>query len=198
MQEVKTRGPYAKGVAKREEVRQIALETFARRGYRGATLREIADEAGLTVAGVLHYFDSKEELFTEVLRLRDAAAVEITGPSPRDAAETLIRVVRHNATVPGLVHLYMALAVEGAVEGHPAQDYFQEHFASLSDWIEGEIRELQSDGRIKLQVQPEMLASIFMAAIDGLQLQWLHDPSIDMAERLSCLWNELILSPEQT
>src|SRR6187402_3711968 len=65
------RGSYAKGVAKREEILERALEVIAREGYRGASVKELADAVGLSQAGLLHYFDSKEELFTEILRKRD-------------------------------------------------------------------------------------------------------------------------------
>ncbi|HEY5230670.1 MAG TPA: helix-turn-helix domain-containing protein, partial [Galbitalea sp.] len=57
------KGSYAKGVAKREEILRTALEVFARQGYRGTSLRELADAVNLSQAGLLHYFDSKEELF---------------------------------------------------------------------------------------------------------------------------------------
>ena len=65
------RGSYAKGVAKREEILTRALDVIAREGYRGASVKELADAVGLSQAGLLHYFDSKEELFTEILRKRD-------------------------------------------------------------------------------------------------------------------------------
>src|SRR3982751_4591907 len=65
------RGSYAKGVAKREEILERALDVIAREGYRGASVKELADAVGLSQAGLLHYFDSKEELFAEILRKRD-------------------------------------------------------------------------------------------------------------------------------
>ena len=65
------RGSYAKGVAKREEILATALEVIAREGYRGASVKVLAEAVGLSQAGLLHYFDSKDELFTEILRKRD-------------------------------------------------------------------------------------------------------------------------------
>ncbi|MBS1674133.1 MAG: helix-turn-helix transcriptional regulator, partial [Actinobacteria bacterium] len=66
------RGAYAKGVVKREEILAAALEIVGRLGYRNASVREIADAVGLSPAGLLHYFGTKEELFVEILRARDA------------------------------------------------------------------------------------------------------------------------------
>ncbi|HYP72739.1 MAG TPA: TetR family transcriptional regulator, partial [Microbacterium sp.] len=41
------RGAYAKGVAKREEILTRALQVIAREGYRGASVKEIAEAVGL-------------------------------------------------------------------------------------------------------------------------------------------------------
>ncbi|RAJ46416.1 TetR family transcriptional regulator [Kitasatospora sp. SolWspMP-SS2h] len=65
------RGSYAKGIAKREEILDTALEIVARVGYSRATVRELARAVGLSQTGLLHYFGSKEQLFVEILRRRD-------------------------------------------------------------------------------------------------------------------------------
>ena len=76
-----SRGPYAKGVAKREEILKAALEVIARHGYRNTSTRELAAAVGLSEAGLLHYFGSKEKLFEAVLRARiDTGAHAVAGP----------------------------------------------------------------------------------------------------------------------
>jgi AcrR family transcriptional regulator len=77
------RGSYAKGVAKREEILTAALDVIARQGYGRASVRELADAVGLSQAGLLHYFSSKEELFAEVLRKRDEVDGAAMGPVRR-------------------------------------------------------------------------------------------------------------------
>lgn len=44
----------------------VAARAFHRHGYKGATLKEIAEAAGILPGSVYHYFHSKEELFSEV------------------------------------------------------------------------------------------------------------------------------------
>src|SRR3954453_15251739 len=105
-----SRRPYAKGVVKRAEILRAALEVIARHGYRKTSTRELAAAAGLSEAGMLHYFGSKEKLFEEVLRARDEAdGARVAGEDPIDG---LRAVVRHNATVPGLVQLYSTFSAE--------------------------------------------------------------------------------------
>src|SRR6478609_1303588 len=98
------RGSYAKGVAKREEILTSALEVIAREGFRGASVREIADAVGLSQAGLHHYFGSKEQLFVEILRKRDEIDAGRFEPGDMELAEMregYLRVIRHNSEVPG-------------------------------------------------------------------------------------------------
>lgn len=51
----------------REVIRDAALEVFSRHGFRGATLDQIAQEAGLSKPNLLYYFPSKEAIHVELL-----------------------------------------------------------------------------------------------------------------------------------
>jgi AcrR family transcriptional regulator len=53
----------------RDEILVAATATFADRGYDRATIRDIASRAEVDPALVIHYFGSKEALFTEALQL---------------------------------------------------------------------------------------------------------------------------------
>jgi len=126
-----SRGPYAKGVAKREEILRAALEVIARHGYRKTSTRELAAAVGLSEAGLLHYFGSKEKLFEAVLRARDEADVERFEQS--ELIGKLIAIIRHNRDVPGLVQLYSTFSAEAGDPQHPAHDYFVDRYARLRD-----------------------------------------------------------------
>jgi AcrR family transcriptional regulator len=190
------RGSYAKGVAKREEILDRALEVIAREGYRGASVRELADAVGLSQAGLLHYFDSKEELFTEILRKRDERDMreyggEWTTPSPGSLSRGYVDVIRHNSEVPGLVQLFSSLAVDAAEPTHPAHDFFLNRGATLRETFVAELQSEQEAGRLTDRVDAETLARIFQAVSDGLQLQWMLDPEVDMAGIVRALFRAL-------
>ena len=51
----------------REIILDAALEVFSLHGFRGATLDQIADVAGLSKPNLLYYFRSKEEVHTALL-----------------------------------------------------------------------------------------------------------------------------------
>ena len=51
----------------RETILDAGLEVFSTHGFRGATLDQIADVAGLSKPNLLYYFASKEAIHIEVL-----------------------------------------------------------------------------------------------------------------------------------
>ncbi|MBN2564609.1 MAG: TetR/AcrR family transcriptional regulator [Candidatus Eisenbacteria bacterium] len=51
----------------RERIIRTALRIFLEKGYAGASLKEVASQAGVTKGGIYHYFQSKEELFAEAV-----------------------------------------------------------------------------------------------------------------------------------
>ena len=59
--------------ATRDHALDVAARLFAATGFRGTSLADVAHAAGLSNAGLLHHFPSKEQLLVEVLRRRDAA-----------------------------------------------------------------------------------------------------------------------------
>lgn len=51
----------------KEKILNIAFEIFVNKGYQGTSLNDIAKESGLTKGGIYHYFESKEDLYYQVL-----------------------------------------------------------------------------------------------------------------------------------
>jgi AcrR family transcriptional regulator len=185
---------YAKGAARREEILAVALDLFSRTGYDRTSVRQIARSTGLSQAGLLHYFSSKEELFTEVLRRRDDRNEQMYDENRGDpvTADGLVSIVRHNAHEPGLVRLYVAMSAESTATDSPARSFFAARYRKLRADIAADLRSKQERGALAAHLDPDVTASLLIAAADGLQIQWLLDPDgVDMGARLDQLWNAL-------
>jgi AcrR family transcriptional regulator len=192
------RGSYAKGIAKRDEILTTALDVIARQGYRKTSIRELAAAVGLSQTGLLHYFGTKEDLFIEVLRKRDELDAETYGfdedhpASNPDIIGSLTRVIRHNADVPGLVHLYTQFSAEATEGDHPAHQYFRERSGSFRSVVASAIRDQQEAGELPASLDPDRIAMLLMVAVDGLQTQWMLDDAVDMADYITHLWDCLV------
>jgi AcrR family transcriptional regulator len=115
--------------ATREAILASAITNFARAGYDGVGVREIAGDAGVTAMLVNRYFGSKEQLFAEAVEVSFAPPVFINEDSQsvtHDAAINLVsRSVSDSADLaPFLIMLRSASnpraaeIVRAAIERH--------------------------------------------------------------------------------
>jgi AcrR family transcriptional regulator len=190
----RARRPQAKTIERREGVLKAAMNVFGTRGYNKGALVEVAEQAGMTHAGVLHHFGSKEGLLVAMLRYRDGE--EVAGVPARARTEGpaflqhLIDTVEENTHRRGVVQAYSVLSGESVTEGHPAQDYFRQRFANLRSDIARVLGEVSGNTD---QRELEDAASGLIALMDGLQVQWLLAPdTIDMPRILKRAIDDLV------
>ncbi|AOX46268.1 TetR/AcrR family transcriptional regulator [Microbacterium sp. BH-3-3-3] len=178
-------GAYSKGVARRQEILDRAIGVFAERGAEGASLRSIARALGVSHAALLHYFDSREQLLVAVY---DHANRQ-TPPAPdATALSSLTDAAAHNTSVPGLVELYTTLVAASLKDDSAtARAYFTERFARLRGELAARLRSEQAEGLVRADLDPDQVAALLIAASDGLQVQWLLEPSMPLADVLGAL-----------
>jgi AcrR family transcriptional regulator len=96
-----------------------AAALFARRGFAKTSVQEIADAVGLSKAGLLHHFPSKDALWEAVVAKADALGQQVldlvrdlpAGPDrDRRALDVLVDVALSH---PGLVALLLAPLTQG-------------------------------------------------------------------------------------
>lgn len=183
-----TRGSYAKGVARKQELLDTALRVMAERGYRNTSLRGIGRELGLEPAHLLHYFSSREKLLEAVVQSWDErnwnAVADTYANAKPGTLQHWVELVRRNAEVPGLVHLYSAFAAEASDAQHPSHGFFAQRFFNLIEVISKEIGVGVLAGVYPAHIDPTTAARRLVALSDGLQLQWLINPTIDMSAEL--------------
>src|SRR5689334_8496970 len=59
-----------RGLARREQILDAAVELFAHHGYRGTGIMALAERVGISHPGVLRYFGTKEGLLHAVMERR--------------------------------------------------------------------------------------------------------------------------------
>ncbi|MCU1579065.1 MAG: TetR/AcrR family transcriptional regulator [Rhodoglobus sp.] len=181
----KAQQPREETIRKREDILKAALQTFGSRGYKSGSLAEIADQVGITHAGVLHHFGSKDQLLLDVLVYRDKTDVaHLEGkhiPGGRGLFTHLVATAALNAKRPGIVQAYAVLSGDSVTDGHPAKDWFRARYAQLRTEVSEALLEVCGDKPPTQQVVDDAAASI-LAVMDGLQVQWCLDPdNVDLA-----------------
>ncbi|MFD0150980.1 TetR/AcrR family transcriptional regulator [Streptomyces sp. NPDC055721] len=172
----------ARSEERRAEILRASLEVIAERGYRGATLGSVAERVGLTQQGLLHYFPTKEALLIAVLEERDRW--DTSGGRDREnwRLDLLESLVEYNAMRPGIVQTFSALLGESVTDEHPAREFFTERYGQVRSSMANVLR-MEFGERLPSGLTPERAAPILTAVLDGLQYQWLLDPSaVDMPD----------------
>lgn len=83
----------------RDAILAAAQRLFVDRGYRGISMREIANAVGMTKAALYYYFRDKEELFVAILDsvLHELSALvdgqRATGATSRAQIEAIVRQI---------------------------------------------------------------------------------------------------------
>jgi AcrR family transcriptional regulator len=171
----------------REAVLNAAMELIAAQGYEATSMSQVAATAGISPSGLAHHFPTREDLLAAVLERRDEldnCPLEITTDNPWDFFDHMVVLARRNAENRRLVLLYVSLTGEATNPDHPGHPWMVGHF----DHVLGNLRDALTrgvrNGRLRADTPVELVCRGFVGLMDGIQLQWLLDAEVDMAELL--------------
>ena len=110
----------------RERILEVAGRLFADQGFAGTSIRDIADELGVTKAALYYHFTSKDAIFAELVeqplaRIRDVMAETNDLSTPAARADFIRRIVGAMADVAPVVAVFKDPQLVGAVGAELAQ-----------------------------------------------------------------------------
>lgn len=144
---------------------EAGVEEFALHGLAGASMRSIADRAGISVGVLYKYYKDKDGFFRACLdrslEALDAVLAEAVGREAgfREYARRIIRaLLRFSREHAGYVRLYCALAASG---GEAAARLAGEIEGVTARLYAGTIAAGQAAGDLRRDMDPAMLAFFF-------------------------------------
>ena len=173
---------------RRRQILDAAVKVFARSGFHGARVGDIAEEAGVAYGLVYHYFKSKEDLLETIFRdtwtqmLARVREVEGSGVDAseqvRQVTALLLRTWRRD---PDLVRV---LVREVTRSPHVQQEI--EEITHAMAALERIIGRGQETGEFRSQIDPRLGAVVFYGALDEILTGWvlgqLPDTDEDIAQ----------------
>ncbi len=192
------RGPYKTGVRRRAQIVAAASAVIARRGYAGASLRLIGEAVGMTPAGLLRHFDTKQDLLFAVL---DDWGVQTSQLPSASSASGLghfaayVDLMRYHMAHPGLIELFLTMCTEASDPMHPAGDWVAARYETIVAEGIKHLRYASEHGEIPpmpMEVIEIEIRGLY-AMMDGLELQWIADPSLDLAKLFESLFAVIVL-----
>ena len=180
-----SRGPYAKSAQRSIDILDAATTIFATHGYLGGSLRDIARELDLSLTSIVHHFGTKYELLEAVLERADKTEGDeafdfAAACAEHGVAHVTLERVRAGLERPGILRLFAILSSESSAPEHPAHDWFVQRYRRKTEELAAAFAFDQTQGRVDRSRDPHLLSRLLIGAWDGIQLQWLIDPTADM------------------
>jgi TetR/AcrR family fatty acid metabolism transcriptional regulator len=164
---------------KRRMILDAAVRVFARRGFNGCRVSDIADEAGVAYGLVYHYFRSKDEvldtLFLERWNVLLDVIRELDGRdvAPRDKLSAISSFIvdsyRHDPELMKVIIVEVTRAANSFGRTH--LDKIREAY----DLIAAIVERAQDEGAFKDAVTPRFAAMAFYGAIEQVLTGWIFD-----------------------
>jgi len=172
-----------------EQWREESLETlyrsgvavFSEKGFRGASLDEIAKLAGMSKAGLLFYFDNKDKYLAHILRRITAVYIDAAIARAKEEKDVVDRVVRflhqqvsYSVKNQREIILFVLLSIELRNAESESGAIIAQKYKDMRDFIEEVVHEGIKTGRFSADVRLRETSSTFMAIHDGILLEWVR------------------------
>jgi AcrR family transcriptional regulator len=170
-----------KGEMRKADIIRAALIIFARDGYAGSSLSNVAKVAGISQVGLLHHFPNKLALLRAVLEHRDlyvAAKLKEADQSPslESFLSFLKLIMKFSIEDASVSQALMIINTESLSVTHPANQWFAERFGIIHHHLQIHLNLLIDTGEINSDVDVKQTSLEIAAMMDGMQIQWLRSP----------------------
>jgi AcrR family transcriptional regulator len=163
-----------------DRIYHSALRLFVEQGYRSTTIDEIAAGAGLTKGGVYFYISKKEHLMAQMLD--EIAARYITAIVAKlqkqdlTAQERLVSFMHSQVafalTNPQEVMLLVMSSVEFSKSGGALTQKIDGIYDQMRKFVLSVVEQGLGSKSFKTNLRPAAAASFYVAAHDGMMLEW--------------------------
>jgi len=173
----------AKGEDRKQRILDVAQRLVTRNGWRNTTLAQIAKESGVSAAGLLHHFESKEQLLHAVVDARDVDD-DTHADRSGDLFEQIARAGERAVRAPELVGTYSVLLVENLMPDAPLHERLLARQQAAVQIVTDLIRRGQASGRYRDDIDPALKAVQIVSLVNGMEISWLLDPSVPLQQAL--------------
>jgi AcrR family transcriptional regulator len=154
---------------RRRSILDEAKRLFAKTGFHGVSVDEIARRVKVSPAILYRHFPSKESLYDAVLEemsCRREEYVEAIVAEDADFASVLRRItklyVQGVCREPDYLRMEMQAALEG---GSAAVQFFENRWKPFIDFVEIEVNELKAAGRVPATLDPRVAGLLYQGLV---------------------------------
>ena len=175
--------------ARRREILEAAVRCFARRGFDGTTMQDVADEAGLSKGALYRYFEGKDDVVEALARRRTAPEAEelaeIAGregtPLERLVAAVASRVERlGSAGADEVARITLQLWARSA-DAPELRELLQRSYRENIEALRPLVDRARRDGELPEGCDADEVTRALLALLQGAVFLSTLDPELDGA-----------------
>jgi len=190
--------PQARGLARQDQILDAAFEMFATDGVRATSIVAVARRAGLSEAGLLHHFRSKDALLLAVLDRADASYPDaegwiIEGGGGLESLRRFPASAQVLADRPMLARLRAIVSAEAVVADGAARRYVRHRNELIRRLLVALLVRAKRNDDVRPGVDPTTCATQILSFTEGIQIQWMLTPDkIDLFDAYNTYFAGLI------
>ncbi len=170
---------------RRNEILSAGLDLFIHKGYSATKISDIARRVGMSVGLLFHYFESKERLYEELIRIGVSGPMQTMAPTEKEPLvffeETAERLFQYISTQPFFSKMFVLMFQ--AISNDAAPQGIKDLLKSLDVYTPTArlIRRGQENGTIR-EGDPVALSIAYWCAIEGIAEQLALSPDLPCPE----------------
>jgi len=183
----------------REHILKVAFKLFLQKNFKEVTMREIVEKTGLSKGAFYHYFESKEQLFLEIMNhyFSNVMNADFSKYSHEslwqfcaDYLDDLLQKMDAATDENKDLNVNFYFLIFDALKMLPdfKERIFEQQEQELKSWKKI-IKIARKKGEIKSEMSDEQIAKFFIYSNDGVGIRLMTDGSITkMRKELRSLW----------
>jgi len=183
----------------RRDLTDIAIDCFARHGYRATSIDRIATAAGITKGAIYYHFKDKEALLFAAVRNRvgqfERRVTEDIEPV-RDAVAALRQLTSicvEHATKSNHRRFIVTLMIEALSTNARLSAQFRQMMDRFLSFLKGIIDVGKTRGTFRADVSAITAARVYAGAVMGAEIQYYQDPkSFDLEKTLDAFLEQYV------
>lgn len=166
---------------RKRQILEVAAQLFARKGYRGTSIRDIGEEAGILGGSLYHHIKSKDALFVELhsaaldmAAVRIEAAIAGAGDPWGKLEAACIALIEIQTDADSLTFPLMA-------DFREVPDDVRLKLVARRDVFEAPFRDLVADLPLPPEIDRSVYRNLLLAQLNGVA-HWYRPGRLSMAE----------------
>jgi AcrR family transcriptional regulator len=165
----------------RADLKETAIDCFARYGYQGTSIDRIARESGVTKGAIYYHYKDKNDLLAaavadRVTEFEDRVQSACSGAAPEESIRRIVAVCIEHAVSNDRPRFAIKLMVEAIDTHDPLLDAMRGMMRRFRAFLRNIVRAGQDAGVFRSDAEADRIAATLTSAVIGAETQYYLDP----------------------